>query len=427
MRHSKIFISFLYLCPLICYYLLPSTYEDFISIDIGYFSFFVPEFSIIILLFLRKNKQPLNSAHFNFLKISILVMIMFGLVSCADTRHVYTLYACTVMLRFFSVILFCFYFSIKESLMGIVKYFILGLFLILSFEIIVFSFGLLSWVIPLSSSDYGNVQRINSTIGAATGTAMVYYLLSIWAAELFYNNKKILLFIIINSCITMTVTMTRSGVLMILLLFLIFIAKYLFSTQKSLKSKINLMVSTGLLLAIIIFSVEKFGILDSFQRRIENAQLYDAYNDDYAGRYVRAKQAIDFIADNPLIGVSPGHFHVREKYAVNNIGYGAPHNSYLLFATEYGLIPSLFFFFSFFLILFRIIKYMPNSIVANGLIVFSVVGMNTESVIVEYIAWYYLLFLMMSYYFWKTYKLPSSLGRRIRTSNFKDASQATGH
>lgn len=399
----KNIIAFLYLCPLIFYYILPDTYELFFSVHIGFMTLFIPEISLFILLLLYKSRKIYRPFLFNFLMLSIFIMFVFSLASIGTVHNKHPLYSVIVVLRFTSVIFFSFYFYIKEEIMHYLKYIILGLFFTISFEILLFSFGILNWVIPLATGDFNGIMRINSTIGAASGTAMVYYLLSIWSADLFKLRRKVLCIIVVISFVVMMLTMTRSGILMLCMLYSIFLIRIVFNRYSGLLNKLKSLILIFIVILLSFIIVDKAGILISFQDRIENAQLLNEKYDTGYARISRYKTALHYIVNNPILGISSGHYHERFRYEFNDIGYGAPHNSYLLLMAEYGIITPMIFFSALFLIIFRMLKYLPDSIAVNGFIPFFLVGMNTESVIVENFAWYYLLFLMLGYYFWKSY------------------------
>jgi O-antigen ligase len=278
------------------------------------------------------------------------------------------------------------------------KYIILFLFFVLSFEIIAFSFGFLGWNVSLGTS-FDGIQRINSTIGAATGTAMVYFLISIWCADLFFDCKKILFVIVVIAMIVTVTTMTRSGILMNIMTFVLWFSRKFFSMNIDIRRKLKILLVFILLSTFVAVVINKIGLVEAFEVRLEEAERYNVY--DYDGRFSRVSQALDYIKDSIPLGVSPGHYHPRREFEISGIGYGAPHNSYILLAVEYGVFPAFMFYLSILCILIYINKNMGNSIAVNGLFAFFLVGMNTESVIVEDINWYYLLFLMISFYFWR--------------------------
>ena len=251
---------------------------------------------------------------------------------------------------------------------------------IISLEIVLYSFGFLSYEKDLSGEhDFSGISRISTTIGSATGTAVAYFLMSVILYN-FISEKYKKIFIIITALVG-SITLTRSILLAnIILLFFVFIQKKEVKNNK--KQKIYKTLGALVLFLIIPIALNKIGILDSISSR--NESLEYGNRDVSNGRFDRWISGLEFFKESPILGNGANSvtMHKRARYMdVDSKDLFSPHNTFVLILMERGIVG----FFVFLVILFQLIRPIRirgTSIIKLTILIAVFISMNTEIVYV---------------------------------------------
>ena len=198
------------------------------------------------------------------------------------------------------------------------KFIIIPTLIILCLEVILFSLGILTYTVDLGSQQYGGVTRISTTIGAATGTAVILCFIGAMVLSL-YNIKatyKLILGILSSVAIFFTASRGSSAV------WLLYIGVYIYANYIY-KSKLSKKISISMLAICGVLILNQFGVFDPLLDRqsqlsaesnllTSRDELVDramvvARNSNYIGvgqaQVNRCKGLTEYVSSDNIVGV----------------------------------------------------------------------------------------------------------------------------
>lgn len=374
---GKLHVYFL-IAPIYLRLVAPEGLEIKLTTNILGYSFFLPEICFFLLPFVAPvSKKTLNN---NFYLIALTLLgIFLGYLSALNGGSAQVLNNFLAGTDFYATLLIFLFFPLKKEN---IKYLFKPTFVlvtIISLEIILYSFGFLSYEKELSSNEgFSGISRISTTISAATGTAVAYFLMSVILFSLISERYKKIF--IIMSMVIASITLTRS-VMIVNVILLFFIFKRDRSIKLNKNKRFFRFLGVCVLLVGLLFSLNKIGIFDSVNSR--NDSLEYGNLDVSNGRFSRWESSFSFVKDYPILGTGANlvTMHKRARYAkVDSKNLFSPHNAFILVLMERGVVGLTIFMLLTYLLV-RPIKIKNNSIQKISLILCVVILMNTEIVI----------------------------------------------
>jgi O-antigen ligase len=271
-------------------------------------------------------------------------------------------------------------FPLSKEEIGFTKWPMILCTLFLNLEVILYSLGILSYgaINDSSVQSFGGVMRISTSIGAATGTAVILMMISAISVSVYKISKMLRWILLLIGTIGVFFTVSRGAIISWSVFVLVFIyVKYL--RNVTLTKKIGSFIS-------IAFLFGAFYFLGAFNPLIErNAEKGDV--NVTSGRDVRVEAAMRMYHASHEIGVGLGQ--VFSDKSVSNIIKSnhkmAPHNTYVTVLAEQGFIGAFLFILLFLVILFYLDR---KNIMSFLFLLILLVNFNTEAIVLhaEYMA-----------------------------------------
>ena len=345
-RKDYIFV-YLLIIPVICRWLFMVTLEEFFTISFFYYPLFIPEILFLFLPFYYVRTNKLKKNKLIFLSIIGLFFVFLGLwVNDYNSIYLNFIGGTDFFITTFIVALF----PLEKRHLKIIRWPILFSLFLLSLEVVLFS-TVLSYSGLEDAQSYGEIKRISTTVGGATGTSIIIFILSSIAFYLFYGRKYIQLLILVASTLSILFTLSR-GAIIAQLLFLLY---YFLNNLKLNKSIFKFLFMIVLLVIISIILNNKYQVVSSVSQRIGNSVVS---GDVTSGRTERFENAYSLFLNKPIFGngssslVSYDRAKAIKGSSVESLNSFSPHNFFLLILVDYGLLGFLLFG----LILFEFIK-----------------------------------------------------------------------
>jgi hypothetical protein len=289
---------------------------------------------------------------------------------------------CNQSMFIIPLIIMCFPPSAKQ--IDYLKYLLIPAFFIICLEVILFSLDILHYQ-GLSGQEYGDIQRINSTIGGATGTGVILFMLGAFIFSQYIKKKIWQYFFLILWGIACFYTVSRGTVICLFLFTIIWLYREL--KQQRTVAKIIFIGAFAIVLTIL-------NNLHIFNPIIERQAILEQGDMIYSGRDDRLLVSLNIFQKSPIYGVGQGNiFPNKDIRASEFIPYhkAAPHNYWMLILGEQGVMGLIMFLWIF---LFCLKKMDYTNYCSYAVILTMLVLFNTESIFLddEYIL---LLFLMI--------------------------------
>ena len=223
------------------------------------------------------------------------------------------------------------------------RWLFLGIWAIICTEVLLYSVGLSVFGPDLTeemATDYAGVYRVHTTLGAATGTSIVVYILGILLTSYFPFDRRIVFLILIITTIAVLFSISRGAILVWGLYVLsLFYRDYL--------KKSNFIRKIGYLV-LAIASLVLLYHYSFFDPLIARSELKNRSNWT-SGRDEFNERVFDIIKEADFMGVGSGEVYPDKSIIdVITIKHYAPvHNVYLLYLAEIGLFGCLFLLFIF--------------------------------------------------------------------------------
>ncbi|QXP66970.1 O-antigen ligase [Polaribacter sp. AHE13PA] len=374
---SRLHVYFL-IAPIYLRLIAPEGLEFSLTTNILGYSFFLPEICFFLLPFVAPLSLKTLSKNYYLILLTFLGIFL-GYLSAVNGGSYQVVNNFLAGTDFYSTLLVFLFFPLKKENVKFLLKPTLVLATIIGLQIILYSFGFLSYEKDLSTNDgFSGISRISTTIAASTGTAVAFFLMNIILYTVIPDKLKkafILIAVIVGS-----ITLTRSVMIAnIILLFFIFKRDKRVKLNKN--KKVFRFLGIIVLLIGLIFSLNKIGILDSITSR--NDSLESGNIDVSNGRFSRWESSFVFFNEYPILGTGANFvtMHKRARYAkVDSKNLFSPHNAFVLVLMERGVVGIVVFILIMYLLI-RPIKRKDNSVLKITLLLSAVIFMNTEIVI----------------------------------------------
>jgi Lipid A core - O-antigen ligase and related enzymes len=380
----KLFIAaILLVLPMISRWLLPYSLETLLMVNFLDNAFYIPNICYLIYMLIMisdihifKNKKILTI----YVIFSFSFFLSWCLNDYSDRWSILFFNQAIVLIPIIMLLLPLYNIQIK-----FLKYIFLFTLLILILEIILYSLGIFEYE-DLSGGEFSGIFRINTTIGASTGTGVIVFMLGAFVYENYIkNSNKIFIFLFFILWVTsIFFTVSRGSILSILLLLIVITYKNIINF--SLKKRLFFISSIILLFCFLNY-------LGVFEPILERQNIMIEENDVTSGREIRQQIAINIFNESPLYGVGNGNVYPSKELMITDYPSThamSPHNFWLTILAENGIL-GLIILFIFYVSVMKRLNY--EKYTSWAIIITIVVLMNVENVFIhdEYIALFFLL------------------------------------
>lgn len=251
----------------------------------------------------------------------------------------------------------------------------------LGLQVLIYGLGLKTYVSAYSDGALGvvgEVSRVGSTAGAATGTAVYIFVTAVLSAVLFVKRPLVFWAILIFAAITILISQSRGSLLMIAL----FVAALGLPLLKESTSRGGGFILRVVLLLCALCSAGGFlyfkpDVVEQWRKRVDYMRGDITH---IGGRDYRYAVAYETFVDSNGLGVGLGNYSARKKimpFGANVVGTSSPHNVYLLMLTETGVVGLIAYLSLIGAVLWRAFK-SGRHIALVGLAVILLIGHNVE-------------------------------------------------
>jgi len=363
------FVVFFLIFPIISRWLLPSSLEYGLTKSILNIPIFLPNILFIFFIFIAKRNRRNHR-----LKIIFLLHFFVAIVGIIINEYTDKLAFIVSGMNYFYAIFLALFYRITESQKLILRKVLFITLLILFLEVILYSTGVLTYSLDITSGyEFGGIYRISTTVAAATGTAGLIFLLG--CLVLYMYGKTFLGYLsFILTSISIFLLISRGAIAALILFALLYFWN---DVRRSFKK----FVVAILLLGAFITIMYNMALFDPFISRME---ILNYEGDLSTGRVERIEHSLSAINEsgNYLFGVGTGNVFFSKDFKILNLKRkypGSPHNSYVLTYIEQGLFGILFFIL-FWILLLHTIRH--NKSLFYTLISFVAILFNTETVFI---------------------------------------------
>ena len=235
------------------------------------------------------------------------------------------------------------------------KYVIIPTAIIIALEVILFGLGILHYELDLGDQEFGGIIRINTTVGAATGTAVTLIFCGVLVAS-FYDLSSWLKWTLIG-LITVSIFFTISrGSILVWCAFLCYIMYKEYFINVGLTKKIKYI----LLAVASILLLGHYGVFDPV---IERQDVLSYSGDIDTGRGELKNKAISALENSEYIGIGWGETMCDK--GLRDIKMNQPigvHSYYYCLLAEVGVPGLLIFVFLLLIILLNLNYQLPLSV-----------------------------------------------------------------
>lgn len=372
------------LFPIIARFLFIDVIETSLTFSFLDYPLFLPEILFFFLPFLWK---PAYGRNWKFVVLGV-IGLFYLFINCL-INDIPTLYHNFIGgTDFFICFIILGFFPISFEQLMVVRKLLLITFLLVCAQVILFSSGILSYSGANGSTDdlqeIGSLIRFKTSAGSAIKTGFILLILSSLLHSLYYQQKYFRSGILLLALVAIAMTLSR-GPLIVFLVFFIYITRKIITSffKGKFLRHFPLYIIGGFLIVLAMIKLDSaLGISRSFMARIDGNAIS---NDVTSGRDIRYQYALDIIKDNLLFGAGSGNTKPYERTGsieITSKSYDkyhlSPHNSYLLFLADYGLIGFLIFVLIFIQVFKVAFKYKKLNSINLCLLSIVILSMNTE-------------------------------------------------
>jgi len=237
---------YLLIFPIVTRWLFLDTWETALTFSVIDYPLFLPELSFLFLPFFYTGK----TVNYNRLVWLAIIGLGYNLFTCLinpiSTPYLNFIGGSDFYLTTLIVALF----PISSRHIKIIRWPFLIVLILIGLQIILFSLGILKYAGLEDRHQYGEIIRISTTVGAATGTSAIIFMLSAICYYCFNDQKYLQIFILVFGTITIAFTLSRGGILaqILFLSYLFYDHLKPFSTRK-----LKQLLSAMLLMRELIF------------------------------------------------------------------------------------------------------------------------------------------------------------------------------
>lgn len=276
-------------------------------------------------------------------------------------------------------------FSSLRILLGVV-------FVAICVEIALFSISPDLWDANIAREDFGlGISRISTTVGAATGTGIVLYLLAAWLIDLVRDSKALTFAVLALGGVAIGFTMSRGS----LLAYALYSACVIISMVRTDGVSVRSFLFMASAAVLLVFGLES-ALGRSFTERFSRV---GALGDFSTGRHERLASGLELFRSKPLFGYGWGSVVLCNRVATVDLQrfpelaavpetLRSPHNAYLGSLGEVGIVGAIFFWAPLFFVFVRNAWRSQSRPLWFGLGGVFGILMNVESIVLsfEYIA-----------------------------------------
>ena len=374
---KKYFIPGLFVLPMIIHWLMPWGIESKMYLSILGIKLFIPDFLYIIYIIYclnpqnrRRSLSPLKKAFLFFIIYAIVAYSWLCLIF-NGIEYVNSLIINNLSFVWFTAL--CIFLPLSKDEISRTKPFLFSALTLLVFEVIVYGLGIMHYS-KLTGQDFNGVMRISTTIGAATGTAVIIGLLGAICLSLYSWSIKGKIIVLLFSSIGIFYTMSRgTSLLWCMFIGYYFYVEYFRNFNSSQRRKSFCYIAIG---------VSVFYFVGGFDPILARFTHMEKSSDPTAERGGKFETSMKMIEESIPWGYGLGQVMpekiIEEDFPAPH--HFAPHNVYNLLAIELGW-PGLFLFLLLFFILFKNIDY--KSPLAIYLCLVFIINANTESILLD--------------------------------------------
>ena len=328
----------------------------------------------LLLIFFIANAKPYKGS--KLIKLLLFIQLIAVFWGVLLNRYNHTLAFLLSGNYYFYAFFIGICFSISEGQRYWISRFFSICVILLSLEVLLYSSGILTSYqgteLTTDLEDYGGIERISTTAGAATGTACDLYLMIV-LCMMTTSNKKRRLFVFAIGFVALLLTVSRGGIFAMFF----YLAFSIIDRMKNTRHKSKIVVTTIVALGVIYY-------VRLFNPFLDRLQVKNESSDMSSGREALAAMTLNNYYQNAdVLALGLGFANVYPSTEIQHAGYiptwpGAPHNMYVLTLAEQGWLGLLLTVWIILIILFSVRK---NKTLLFSLIPVFLILYNTETVI----------------------------------------------
>ncbi len=330
---KSFWLAFCLTLPVLTKVILPSSFEEMMEVNILGIPVFLP--TLLLLVFFVGAKKNYKNKSLKLIFWSQFIFMIIGfLYNSSNYGNSQSAFLLAGNFYYYILLLGLYCQLGIEERYWVGRFYALALF-ILGFEVILLGLGIVKGfgavVIADEAQEFGDFFRVTTTAGAATGTAVHLYLLTIICILLFESPKwRIAIFAFGLSTTMLTVSRGSAAA------FMLYFALWLFYKVKE-KKKNRMKIILGAITAFaFLYLVGVFNpLIERMEFKTEDGTMLES-REDRAGT---ALLIYSMSADSKLLGL--GQASLYRSSEVRHMGFDnvvAPHNSYVQTLCEQGII-----------------------------------------------------------------------------------------
>ena len=359
------------------FFLISSIETNFKFLLFDYFPIYIFDLTLIPYIIFGKKNKKLDLVNLFCLLVIFVCTLISLFTNNYEDRFLSFFFGNFLILGLF----FTIFYNLSDLDYKIFYYLCLTLIFYIFAQVILYSFQILDFE---SFSDFvslGDLIRINTSIGAATGSSFVIIMLSLFCY--FYSEKKYQILFLSIPLISSFLLVSRTAIIISSILFLL---HFLFSV------KLKLNIWSIAISIITIYAIFSLNLLDPLTSRLEYLEYVD--DNDRLFRLIAAQDLLNEY--NYFFGVGVANTFQSSLLNISEVIPShklAIHNSYMQILTEIGIFGLVAF-------LIFISRLFFDKLKTKKLILFTIVlfvFLITESIMVTNIEYVLFLFIFLKY------------------------------
>lgn len=324
-------MAFCLTIPVVSKIILPSSFELLLEIHFGGIPIYFP--NLLVLYFFIGSKK--NGGD-KILKTILFLQIVFMLVGFVYSQYIQESLALLMVgnYYYYAIILGLACRLTLQERYWVERIYSFTLF-ILGFEVILLGLGIVEGfgetIVADEAQSFDDFFRVSTTAGAATGTAVHLYLLTV-ICILLSNSPKWRIALFVFGLSTTALTVSRGGTAAFLLYFVLWM---FYKTKDNRNNRLKMVFGVLTAIALLYY----VGVFNPLMKRIEIKTQDGTMMESREDRAEVALQIYDINADSKLLGL--GHASLFRSPEMRHMGVDnvvAPHNSYVQTLCEQGII-----------------------------------------------------------------------------------------
>lgn len=335
------------LFPMISHWIFPSGLEILLTIITPYYAFYIPDVFIFIYILLYKRYAFFNIFLLNNQKKTMLVVsfLLIGYAFClgiANDNSEILLPITSCFSWLYITVIFVF-FPLSKTQLECTKFFIIPALLVICLEVVLYSLGILHYTSSsgemLRGQEYGGISRISTTIGAATGTALIILILGIICTSKYKIPLWLKVCIYLLVSISIIFTISRGSIITWLV--------YLFCSALFWWLSKGVVVKKVFVPVFVIGVVATSNYLGLFDPLVQRNEMLSSSKQIESNRDVLRAKSLNIASVSYYLGVGLGQVFPEKSISelIHSNYRTAPHNTYLVVLAELGVFGLILFLF----------------------------------------------------------------------------------